>query len=543
MSATSEYIEKYKDEAMRQMKLYGIPASVTLAQGILESANGKSQLARECNNHFGIKAGKAWLQNGGQYRLYSDDKPNEKFCLYASVADSFEHHSKILAGSDRYKPCFKLAPDDYVGWTNGLQAGGYATSKKYAASLQSLIKSQHLDQFDKQVIEEMKREGKAIGSANASVSSKAEAEKSANASGGNGDTGFCLVDGKYSLPLDKSGNKDFLLITSPYGKRNDPINRGKAQFHQGIDIHARSNNLLATENNGKVIKASNATNTGGGKTVIVEYTRSDGTKTQCLYMHMSRIDVQEGDIVNAGDKLGVSGNTGTRTTGEHLHFGVRNVSKEGKQEYVNPAAYLAEICARGNIQTQAMHNGKDLLAAYTPSSGMKAPMQEGRTGEEQMSPDDWMKKLLSSEDANMGIGGSDGGLMEMAFMLFTSLLTIASQMKDDKEEQLQTITDAMLTKTIDLSSMVKGLQSCSLHLMENGKMILQTDNGTGKVNHELTTEETNRLSSILHGSMDDATKQQQISSLVNGIVLSSQASQNYEQIMQEQNARQQGMQR
>ena len=133
MSKTSEYIEQYKDAACEQMKRYGIPASVILAQGILESANGKSQLSRECNNHFGVKASKSWLQNGGQYRLFDDDKPNEKFCFYASVADSYEHHSKILANSDRYKACFKLSPDDYQGWTAGLQKGGYATNKQYAS--------------------------------------------------------------------------------------------------------------------------------------------------------------------------------------------------------------------------------------------------------------------------------------------------------------------------------------------------------------------------------------------------------------------------
>jgi flagellum-specific peptidoglycan hydrolase FlgJ len=84
-SANQEYVNSYADAAMEQMRLYGIPASITLAQGILESASGKSQLARNENNHFGIKASKSWLDNGGKYGLYSDDKPNEKFCSYASV--------------------------------------------------------------------------------------------------------------------------------------------------------------------------------------------------------------------------------------------------------------------------------------------------------------------------------------------------------------------------------------------------------------------------------------------------------------------------
>lgn len=77
MSKNQEYAEKYAAESMEQMKRYGIPASVTLAQGILESSNGKSQLALNENNHFGIKASQSWLRNGGKYGLYSDDKPNE----------------------------------------------------------------------------------------------------------------------------------------------------------------------------------------------------------------------------------------------------------------------------------------------------------------------------------------------------------------------------------------------------------------------------------------------------------------------------------
>ena len=87
---------------MEQMRRYGIPASVILAQGILESANGQSQLARNENNHFGIKATPSWLAAGGAYGVYTDDKPNEKFCKYATVADSYEHHSQFLMNNQRY---------------------------------------------------------------------------------------------------------------------------------------------------------------------------------------------------------------------------------------------------------------------------------------------------------------------------------------------------------------------------------------------------------------------------------------------------------
>ena len=112
-------------------------------------------------------------------------------------------------------------------------------------------------------------------------------------------------------------------------------------------------------------------------------------------MHLDSIAVKSGDEVKAGQKLGVSGNTGTRTTGEHLHFGVKNISADGKSRDVDPAAYLAEIAQKGNIQLQALHNGNDLLAKYKDSNTQGIDTNQ--------SPDDWMKKLLSSEDSSVGM--------------------------------------------------------------------------------------------------------------------------------------------
>ena len=154
MSKASDYADKYAGAAMEQMRKYGIPASVTLAQGILESASGQSELSRKGNNHFGIKATRNWLDNGGRYLVYTDDRPNEKFCQYASVADSYEHHSLFLRGNRRYANLFELSPDDYVGWTRGLQEDGYATSSQYASSLQAIIKQHGLDRYDRQVMQE-----------------------------------------------------------------------------------------------------------------------------------------------------------------------------------------------------------------------------------------------------------------------------------------------------------------------------------------------------------------------------------------------------
>ena len=158
-----EYTEQYADYAMEQMRRYGIPASVTLAQGILESSNGQSRLAQNENNHFGIKATPEWIAEGGRYSLYSDDKPNEKFCSYDSVGDSYEHHSRFLKENSRYARCFSLSPDDYKGWTLGLEKAGYATGGHYADSLQRIIEQNGLQKYDRQVMQEMEAQGKRFG--------------------------------------------------------------------------------------------------------------------------------------------------------------------------------------------------------------------------------------------------------------------------------------------------------------------------------------------------------------------------------------------
>ena len=150
-----------------------------------------------------------------------------------------------------------------------------------------------------------------------------------------------------------------------------------------------------TENGGKVVAVNQNKNTPSGKSLTVEYTRTDGSKVQCIYMHLKEISVKVGDTVQAGGRLGTSGNTGTRTTGEHLHFGVKNIYADGTKRDIDPAAYLAEIAQKGHIKLQMLHNGNDLLAKYKAA--------EDTVPEKNLSPDGWMKKLLSSEDS--GVAG------------------------------------------------------------------------------------------------------------------------------------------
>lgn len=138
------YIDKYKDLAMEQQQKYKIPASITLAQGLLESGAGRSRLATEANNHFGIKTPGGWT---GPYILADDDRPKEKFRKYKSARDSYEDHSLFLL-KPRYKRLFTYSITDYKAWAKGLKACGYATNPVYAQSLIRIIEAYSLHQFD-----------------------------------------------------------------------------------------------------------------------------------------------------------------------------------------------------------------------------------------------------------------------------------------------------------------------------------------------------------------------------------------------------------
>jgi LysM repeat protein len=141
-----EYIQQWKDVAIMHKNQYGIPASITLAQGIFESGNGNSALARYGNNHFGIKCHTDWK---GETMHANDDAPNECFRKYKSAEESFEDHAAFLKKNSRYHFLFDYAADDYVNWAHGLKKAGYATSATYTTALIKLIEENNLQRFDK----------------------------------------------------------------------------------------------------------------------------------------------------------------------------------------------------------------------------------------------------------------------------------------------------------------------------------------------------------------------------------------------------------
>ena len=152
------YIDKYKDIAIAEMEQYGIPASIKLAQALLESGNGNSTLAREANNHFGIKCTPEW---NGRKTYHDDDRRDDCFRVYNRVEDSFHDHSQFLLRK-RYAALFELDKDDYKGWARGLKAAGYATNPRYADLLISLIERYELYQYDRPETRDEKTQREAV---------------------------------------------------------------------------------------------------------------------------------------------------------------------------------------------------------------------------------------------------------------------------------------------------------------------------------------------------------------------------------------------
>ncbi|HLO60366.1 MAG TPA: glucosaminidase domain-containing protein [Bacteroidales bacterium] len=147
------YFDKYREIAIREMNRSGVPASITLAQGALESGDGNSRLARVANNHFGIKCHNDW---DGKTILEDDETRNECFRKYASVEDSYRDHSDYLRSKTRYAFLFELNPTDYKGWARGLKKAGYATNPHYAESIIKIIEDFGLNTYDRMAVDDVK---------------------------------------------------------------------------------------------------------------------------------------------------------------------------------------------------------------------------------------------------------------------------------------------------------------------------------------------------------------------------------------------------
>ena len=190
-----------------------------------------------------------------------------------------------------------------------------------------------------------------------------------------------------------------------------------------------------------------------------------------------------------------------------------------------------------------MYNGQNLLAKYKTEALPNQANTNTNDIDISLSPEAWMKKILSSEDSGVGMSGGDP-VVEMAMTLFTSLMALALQIDNKSEEsQMQAATDAALNKRVDLTSLLPNLKECNL-LLADGRTLLQVNNGTVNFTHELSNAESARLQQALgNDSLSNEEKQRAVAAVINGIVVSHQMSQNYQQGIDAQNNQSEVVQR
>ena len=211
-----QYLAKYKDEAIKSMKEYKIPASIKLAQAVLESSNGNSELSKKSNNHFGIKCHSSWK---GKKTYHDDDKKQECFRVYKSVYESYSDHSKFLM-KPRYAKCFELKITDYKGWAKELKRAGYATNPKYPALLIKIIEDNKLYEYDQIAL----GKGKPSKGGNGNKSTKPKGKKNTTRPKGGGNDEFSEVD-LYDMPVVKLSDNKIKFVVAKKGDTPESLAR------------------------------------------------------------------------------------------------------------------------------------------------------------------------------------------------------------------------------------------------------------------------------------------------------------------------------
>lgn len=369
--ATSEklkFYERLAPAAMEQQIKYGIPASVTLAQAWIE--HGK--YSETSNNYFGIHDDDGyWRRNGGKTVVLNDHGTMAHFRVYDSMEQGIEDHSRFFfRKNSRYSAAHGISSNDEKfaeKWAYVICRAGYAERPKndpdrYARSIMGEINGYDLTRFDRQANVLASQRGLTVGYLRGNSASPMQVSASPGYAQADVQHGAgSIVSNSYCFPIAV----DNLVMSDGFGKKATGY---RDHTHNGIDLRAKYQDVLATEH-GKVF--STGSNSLSGNFVVMEYERSDGSKWHVSYCHLDKITVSKDDVLDAGAKLGVSGNTGN-STGPHLHLTVKHLDPgqpETEYKAVDPLGYLAEIAVRGNLQGTVLKKGtnEDLLASLKGS--------------------------------------------------------------------------------------------------------------------------------------------------------------------------------
>lgn len=383
------FIEQMKGYAIEQQVKYGIPASVTLAQAIIESSYGNADYTKATQNYFGIHAPKPWIDRGDPVKYYNDHGEHAPFTVHKDAEASFEYHSRFLIeNSNRYGKAFAITESDpqrrAQAWVDAICQGGYAGSTTYNSSLMREINNNNLTQYDRLAEIVAQRRGLACGYALGKGYTPTSAVR---------DDGMRVADNVgYRMPIDGK-----VEVTSLFGHRHSPT-AGASSNHKGIDIRAKFVDVYSMEDGGKVIAVNPYTKyqddvrnaagqvihrkgdtIAGGKSVTVEYSRQDGSRYTVSFCHLDQINVSKDQVVNTDTVIAKSGNTGVGTA-PHLHLTVRHQPVGGSLDHIDPLKYLAEISVRGNMSNTVLEadSQKDLLADLKGGVNVSVPTEADR---------------------------------------------------------------------------------------------------------------------------------------------------------------------
>ncbi len=232
-----QYIDQYKELAIKEMKRTGVPASIKLAQGIHETMAGQSPLVLKSNNHFGIKCKTGW--NGPSVR-HTDDARNECFRKYNTAEESYRDHSNFLKGSGRYSSLFELDPTDYEAWAKGLKAAGYATNPVYAQTLIRLIEEYDLQQYSMVALgyENEEEDSTETKAAERTVQSESTPTSTAQAP---------IIPADVEIEKEPATQQPVQVISSPAQENRYPSGIFKEQGYKAIYITAGTPFLVIAE--------------------------------------------------------------------------------------------------------------------------------------------------------------------------------------------------------------------------------------------------------------------------------------------------------